>query len=52
MQLAYTMVKKQEGKNAKFDTSLFGSLKFDIEAGELAAIKEETRLHGEEGKSF
>lgn len=45
MQLTYTMVKKQEGKNAKFGSSLFGVLKFDIAASSLASIKEEIDIN-------
>jgi len=41
MHLAYTMVKKQEGKNAKFDTSFFGWLKFEASATGVLKIKEE-----------
>ena len=41
MALAYTMVKKQEGKNAKFDTSFFGWIKFEINAEDVLSIKEE-----------
>ena len=41
MHLAYTMVKKQEGKNAKFDTSFFGWIKFEISAESILKINEE-----------
>jgi len=45
MQLAYTMVKKREGKNAKFDSSFFGVLKFDADAEVLIPLKEELDLN-------
>src|SRR5210317_1807305 len=41
MHLAYEMVKKQEGKNAKFDTSFFGWIKFEISADDVLSVKEE-----------
>lgn len=44
MDLAYAMVKKQEGKNAKFDTSLFGAIKFKGETSVLEPLKEELDL--------
>jgi ribosomal protein S6 len=44
MQLAYTFVKRQEGKNAKFDSSFFGVLKFDSETSTLDVLKEELDL--------
>ncbi len=44
MHLAYTMVKKQEGKNARFDTSIFGWIKFEISAEGILAVKEEVDL--------
>ena len=44
MPLTYTMVKKQEGKNAKLDTSLFGVIKFDSEPEALALLQEELDL--------
>ena len=44
MPLTYTMVKKQEGKNAKFDTSIFGVIKFDSEPEVLIPLKEELDL--------
>lgn len=45
MQLAYTMVKKQEGKNAKFDSSLLGMIKFDLETEALLKVTEEIDLN-------
>ncbi len=44
MQLAYTMVKKLEGKNVTFDTSLFGVIKFDSDVAALDVLKEELDL--------
>lgn len=44
MQLAYTMVKKQEGKNAKFDTSFFGWVKFETTPDQVVLLKEEIDL--------
>lgn len=45
MNLAYTMVKKQEGKNAKFDASFFGTIKFNSEPEILVDLKEELDLN-------
>lgn len=39
--LAYEMVKKQEGKNAKFDESYFGWIKFEMNATGVLSVKEE-----------
>lgn len=44
MRLAYTMVKKQEGKNAKFDTSFFGWVKFETTPNQVVLLKEEIDL--------
>ena len=41
MHLAYEMIKKQEGKNAKFDTSFFGWIKFEMSADGVLSVKEE-----------
>jgi ribosomal protein S6 len=41
MHLAYTMVKKQEGKNARFDNSFFGWVKFEISAEGQLSVNEE-----------
>ena len=39
--LAYTMEKKQESKNAKFDSALFGWIKFEGESDKAEALDEE-----------
>jgi len=44
MHLAYTMIKKQEGKNAKFDSSFFGWIKFELNAESVLKVKEELDL--------
>lgn len=41
MHLAYTMVKKQEGKNAKFNESFFGWIKFETSAEGVLQVKKE-----------
>lgn len=44
MKLAYTMVKKQEGKNIKFDSSFFGWVKFEMTADQVVLLKKEIDL--------
>lgn len=41
MQLAYPMEKKQEGKNARFENSFFGWIKFDMAADKVPALQGE-----------
>ena len=43
--LAYTMVKKQEGKNAPFDKAYFGWIKFEGTGEAAVAVKEGTDGH-------
>ena len=38
--LAYTMVKSHAGQNTKFSMAYFGWVKFEMESGEIASIKE------------
>lgn len=45
MNLAYTMIKKQEGKNAKFDTSSFATIKFTAPAEVTVTLEEELRAN-------
>lgn len=44
MQLAYIMAKKQEGKNAKFDSSFFGWVKFEAGPENAISLKEDMDL--------
>lgn len=39
MRLAYTMVKKQEGKNTKLGSSFFGWIKFEMSAEDVVLLK-------------
>jgi len=41
IELAYTMVIGEGGKNTKYDTSFFGWIKFDLEPGQLAHLQDE-----------
>jgi len=43
--LAYTMVKKQEGKNVKFTTSFFGWMKFETTPMSIIELKDEIYIN-------
>ncbi len=43
--LAYTMIKKGQGKNVRHDKAYFGWVKFEIATSEIAAIKEALDLN-------
>ncbi len=41
IELAYTMVIGEGGKNTKYDTAFFGWIKFDLEPAQLAYLQDE-----------
>jgi len=41
MELAYTMIINDGGKNTKYDTSYFGWIKFDMDPAQLAHLQDE-----------
>ena len=41
IELAYTMVIGEGGKNTRYDTSFFGWIKFDLEPAQLAYLQDE-----------